>query len=297
MPGQPKRGRQEEAAAERTGVQSVVIAARVLKALAACGGIAALKELAAATGMPRAKVHRYLGSLCAAGLVGQDAQTGRYHIAAAAVTIGLVGLRRISPVRQLQDMLPRLRDAINETVTAAVWGESGPTIIAIEESEHLVTMNLRIGSVLPVLNTAIGRLFLAHLPPAITKPVVAAERRAAAARALPSGSELDALLQSIRRRRLSHAHGVLIPGVDAIAAPVFDHRDRMVGALCVVGHSEAGVTGWNAPAAKVLREAATELSARLGASPFAETAGVAADDRSQAPAPQRKAARRRSRMS
>jgi DNA-binding IclR family transcriptional regulator len=297
MPDQPKRGRREKVPAQRTGVQSVVIAARVLKALAGCGGIAALKELAAATGMPRAKVHRYLGSLCAAGLVGQDAQTGRYHIAAAAVTIGLVGLRRISPVRQLQDTLPRLRDSINETVTAAVWGESGPTIVAIEESEHLVTMNLRIGSVLPVLNTAIGRLFLAHLPPAVTKPVVATERRAAAARALPSASELDALLQNIRRRRLSHAHGVLIPGVDAIAAPVFDHRGRMVAALCVVGRAEAGITGWNGPAAQVLCETAADLSARLGAAPSEETAGVAADSRSQAPARQRKAARRRSPIS
>ena len=93
-----------------SGVQSVGIAAKVLKALAAHGGDLPLKDLAAATAMPRAKVHRYLASLRGAGLIAQDPETGRYQIGAAAVTIGLVGLGRLSPVRQLQEALPRLRE-------------------------------------------------------------------------------------------------------------------------------------------------------------------------------------------
>ena len=148
-------------AIERVSVQSVTIAARILKALAGQGGVAPLKDLAAATGMPRSKVHRYLVSLRSAGLIAQEADTGRYRIGPAAVTIGLVGLGRMSPVRQINEVVPRLRDRVNETVTAAIWSDSGPTIIAMEESDHLVTMNLRIGSVLPLMHTAIGRLFLA----------------------------------------------------------------------------------------------------------------------------------------
>ena len=77
---------------ERGGVQSVGIAATILKALAAGGGVLPLKHLAAATGMPRAKVHRYLASLRGAGLITQDAETGHYAIGPEAVTIGLVGL-------------------------------------------------------------------------------------------------------------------------------------------------------------------------------------------------------------
>src|SRR5436190_20384657 len=104
---------------ERGGVQSVGIAATILKALAAGGGVLALKHLAAATGMPRAKVHRYLSSLRNAGLITQDPETGHYAIGSDAVTIGLVGLGRLSPIRQPNDSLPRLRVRGNETVTAA----------------------------------------------------------------------------------------------------------------------------------------------------------------------------------
>jgi DNA-binding IclR family transcriptional regulator len=249
-----------EEAAERGGVQSVGIAATILKALAAAGGVLALKHLAAATGMPRAKVHRYLSSLRNAGLITQDPETGHYAIGSAAVTIGLVGLGRLSPIRQLNDALPRLRDRVNETVTAAIWGDTGPTIIAMEESGHVVTMNVRIGSVLPLTTTAIGQVFLAYLPDSLTRHFVAAEQ---------PGDDLALQLAHIRERRLSRARGVLIPGVDAVAAPVFDVRGKLVAVMCVVGRASGMPSDWGEPVVQALDQAARNLSRQLG---FLETA-------------------------
>lgn len=270
MPSGPRRpDRKQRAkktrAKEGGGVQSVGIAAKVLKALAAHGGVLPLKELAAATAMPRAKVHRYLASLRGAGLIAQDPESGRYQIGAAAVTIGLVGLGRLNPVRQLQEALPRLRERINETVTAAIWGERGPTIIAIEESDHLVTMNVRVGTVLPLLTTAIGRLFLAHLPAAATEAMAVAERRRPpTSGSVPSDDELAALISEIRARNLSRAHGPLLPGVDALAAPVFDYRDKLVAVICVVGRAGAMNGNWDGPVVKSLIATADDLSRQLG---------------------------------
>jgi DNA-binding IclR family transcriptional regulator len=251
------------AEAERNGVQSVAIAAAILKALTAGGGELPLKGLTAATGMPRAKVHRYLASLRAAGLIDQDAETGHYRIGSAAVTIGLVGLGRTSPVRQVQDALPRLRDAIGETVTAAIWGDHGPTIVAMEESDHPVTMNVRMGSVLPLLSSVIGRVFLAFMPESMTRPLIAAERRGRAT-GLPTKQEISELLADIRRRKVSFAHSPLLPGVDAVAAPVFDYRGKLAAVICAVGRTEAMRTDWNSPAVKTLDDAARDLSHRLG---------------------------------
>jgi len=252
--------RSDDDASERSGVQSVGIAATVLKALAAGGGVLPLKHLAAATGMPRAKVHRYLASLRSAGLITQDAETGHYAIGPEAVTIGLVGLGRLSPVRQLNDALPRLRNRVNETVTAAIWGDTGPTIIAIEESDHVVTMNVRIGSVLPLTTTAIGRVFLAYLPDAQTQRFVAAEQMKAAH--TPTGEDLTDL-PDIRALRLSRAASALLPGVDAMAAPVFDVRGKLVAVMCVVGRS-GGTCSWDGGVARALDQAARNLSRQLG---------------------------------
>ena len=70
---------------ERGGVQSVRIAAKILKALAQGDGAQPLKRLASATGLARAKVHRYLLSLRNTGLVSQDPDSGHYQIGPAAV--------------------------------------------------------------------------------------------------------------------------------------------------------------------------------------------------------------------
>ena len=252
-----------EEAIERGGVQSVGIAATILKALAAAGGVLPLKHLAAATGMPRAKVHRYLSSLRNAGLITQDPETGHYAIGSAAVTIGLVGLGRLSPIRQLNDALPRLRDRVNETVTAAIWGDTGPTIIAMEESGHVVTMNVRIGSVLPLTTTAIGQVFLAYLPDSQTQHLVAAEHASAKSSPRPA-RDLGAQLCDIRERRLSRAASALIPGVDAVAAPVFDVRGKLVAVMCVVGRSSGTLCDWDGPVARGLDQAARNLSRQLG---------------------------------
>jgi DNA-binding IclR family transcriptional regulator len=251
---------------ERGGVQSVKVAARVLKALAFAGGTAPLKDLASATGLARAKVHRYLTSLRNAELVLQNSDTGQYQIGPAAVAIGLVGLRRISPVAEVCAALPALRDLINQTVTVAVWSEAGPVVVAMQESDDWITMNIRIGSRLPILTTAIGRTFLAHLPDAVVRPLVVSERKEAQARriAMPSNEELDGLTNEIRLRRLSRAPSALFPGVDAIAAPVFDYRNDLVAVMCVVARSEDHITGWDGSAVRALTDVAAQLSARLG---------------------------------
>lgn len=261
-----------KSAGQPAPVQSVTIAMGILKALAEHGGVLALKELAAATAMPRGKVHQYLTSLRASGIVAQEAESGRYHIGPAAVTIGLVGLARMSPISQLHGKLRELRDRINETVTAAIWGEMGPTIIAMEESDHLVTMNVRISSVLPLLTTAIGRTFLAYLAPSLTRRLIAAERRAAGPDPSMSDADLSSLLDEIRIRRLSRVRGALLAGVDAVAAPVFDYRGHVVAVICVVGRSDAMPTRWDGPVVRALTDTASSLSHQLG---FVETTDAA----------------------
>jgi DNA-binding IclR family transcriptional regulator len=133
----------------------------------------------------------------------------------------------------------------------------------MEESDHPVTMNVRMGSVLPLLTSVIGRVFLAFMPETVTRPVVAAERRARKS-GLPTTQELAGLLADIRRRKVASAHSPLLPGVDAVAAPVFDYRGKLAAVICAVGRTDAMRTDWGSPVVKALDDAARELSQRLG---------------------------------
>jgi DNA-binding IclR family transcriptional regulator len=253
--------------AERPGIQSAEVAAAILRALAEGGGAMRLSALAAATGLHRGKVHRYLVSLARTGLVVQDDKAGSYAIGPLAVTVGLVGLRRLDPVRLAYDALPGLRDRVNETVVLAIWGDMGATVIALEESAQTVTLNVRVGSTLPLSASAMGRVFAAFLPSAVTAPFLAAERAKAEAgrgRALPKDADYARILDDIRRARLSRVEGTLLPGLNAMAAPVFDYRGKLSSVIGLVGHRDSLDMDAAGPIAQMLKSTAAELSARLG---------------------------------
>lgn len=252
-----------EASVGRNRVQAVETAGTILRALAAGGGVMTLTELAAASGIGRAKVHRYLQSLKQTGLVTQASPNGRYRIGPTAITVGLVGLGSLNPVRQIYDALPELRDRLRETVTMAIWGEVGPTIIAMEEAGRTVTMNVRMGSVLPLFGSAIGRTFAAFMPAATLEQHLEGETARGS-----SAAELRERLIEVRHRRLERDEGQLVRGVQAIAAPVFDYRGKIAAVVCVIGRDEELDTSWTGKPARLLSETTADLSRGLGFVPM-----------------------------
>lgn len=273
-----RKGRQRGARREPLGIQSVEIAARILRALAEGGGALALRDLAAATGMHRGKVHRYLISLARAGLAARESEFGHYGIGPLAITAGLAGLNRLDPIRLAYAALPALRDRIGETVVLAVWGEHGATVIALEDSARPVTLNVRVGSILAVRTSAMGRVFAAFLPEAIVRPVLAVERKrgtaGTGAGSPPSPAALARILAEIRRDGLAAVAGTLIPGLNALAAPVFDQRGKLVLVMGVVGRRETLAARTTGPGATALRDAAAALSRQLGYTAPAKQTGA-----------------------
>ena len=68
----------------------------------------------------------------------------------------------------------------------------------------------------------------------------------------------------MRAQGLSRAESGVVAGVSALAAPVLDHRGQIVLALTAIGPSAALDTSWQGQTAQLLRQAAAEVSARLG---------------------------------
>ncbi len=251
---------------ERTGIQSVEVAGIILDALARAPGVAQLKDLADATGMPPAKLHRYLVSLTRTGLVEQDALSGRYGIGPLSLTLGLAALGRIDVVRSATEVLPGLRDAIGETVVLAIWGDRGPTIIRFEESTHPVTMNVRVGSTISILRSALGMALAAFSPPNRVEAMIETER----AELIRSGASkwtsdyVATALADVRDRGLARIDGDLLPGVAAMAAPVRDHLGVAVASIGAIGRAAEFNTDWDGAIARAIEKSAALVSIGLG---------------------------------
>ncbi len=142
----------------RAGIQSVEVGFTLLAALAQARGPLMLRDLASAAGMSAAKAHRYLVSFQRLGLVSQDSTT-RYDLGPAALQLGLAAITRLDAVKLARERMPALMGRIGHTLALAVWGNHGPTIVHWEESPQSVTVNLRLGDVMPLLSSATGRCF------------------------------------------------------------------------------------------------------------------------------------------
>jgi DNA-binding IclR family transcriptional regulator len=236
---------------EQIGVQSVEVAGHLLKTLASLDGPQTLSGLAAAAGMVPAKAHRYLVSLIREGFVEQSVD-GRYDFGGAARLIGRVAMNRLDIVRIGSPLLSNLRDSLRETVFMGVWTPQGPMVIEWFDIVRPISVVIRPGSILPLHTSAFGLVCAAYLPPAtveramksvIPQPNLQSRKLAK--------TKLAALVQDIRRKGFSIVSGDLIPGLDAIAVPVLDHRQDLVACLAAVGST--GVLDIS-PSGRVVRE-------------------------------------------
>ena len=75
------------------------------------------------------------------------------------------------------------------------------------------------------------------------------------------------LSEQIRQRGFHFVHGLLMPGVDALSAPVFDATGQVAGVLTVVGPASLFHADEHGLAAKQLLTASQAVSWRMGYQP------------------------------
>lgn len=192
----------------------------MLEALERVGTAASLSRIAAEAEMQPSKVHRYLVSLTRVGLVDQSALTGLYDLGPAARRLGAEAIRRTDDANVAGPHLAALRDGTGHSVNLSAWGDAGPVITRWEIGRYPMGVTVRVGGSLP-LWSSVGRVFLAYLPDAVSRPIFEAQRGSG----VPGDADLDALapeLAKIRANGMSYVSNTPVLGIDGFAAPIFD---------------------------------------------------------------------------
>ena len=224
----------------KRGVKSVDLASRILVALCSLNKAVSLSELSQETRIPPAKLHRYLASLTYAKIVQQDPESRKYWFGPLALEIGAAAT---SGSDDLSDAIARqikLRNIINETISLSVWSASGPIILHVEQANRAVITTMKVGTILPVLTTAAGIVFVSTLSASTTQFLVEKEFGNGEASFNPiakTKTALKRLTAVVKRRGYAYNRGRLLPGVSALAAPVWGRTGQLVGVFSVIGQS------------------------------------------------------------
>lgn len=223
------------------GIQSLDTALRVLKVLSQSGTAMTLSELARVCEMPPTKVYRYLASFVHAGLVHQNGRSGTYNLGQYSISLGLSAMARHDFVNTIADALPALTAQTGLTALLCVWGNFGPTVVRWERARSFIVTSLGLGTTLPLLSSATGRVALAYLPTNVTGELLAKELKSAKQNAAKfddmelSKSGIQKYAKQIRTSGFASVDGRFIPGLVAVSAPVLDWQQEAQAIVTLIG--------------------------------------------------------------
>lgn len=245
------------------GIQSLDSTGELLGALVAAARPLSLRDLAAAAGMPPAKAFPHLVSLLKIGLLNRDA-AGCFEAGPLALELGLIGLQRLSPTREAEPEVVELAASTGMSVAMAVLGPLGPTVVRLEESARPLHVSLRVGTVMSLVNTAIGRVFAAYVADDVRHGLLAQDHLRLAGTAAEQTKAYTQRLAQIRADGIDTALSRPVPGIDTLAAPVLDHTGSICLVLAVMGPSGSFDSELAGGPAQTLRAATLRLSRRFG---------------------------------
>ena len=239
------------------GLGSIDVGMRLLNVLAEAGQPMKLKDIAAAADMPAAKAHRYMASFLHCAMVSQEGRSGRYELGPFAVRLGVAALSRNNVIERASKNLAALRDDIRETCFVSCWSDRGPIIVKWEDSLRPVTVIVHVGSTMPLLKSATGRVYLAFLSPEKLLPVLERER----AEAGMTNEQVGILASEIRAAGVARIEGAFQERIAGLSAPLVDPFGDMVGAVTAMGNQSAFGTSTGGQTAVRLKKFANKMSA------------------------------------
>jgi IclR family acetate operon transcriptional repressor len=221
-------------------------------------------EVARELGVHRSTALRLLATLDRHGLVERDQRTAKYRLGRRVAQLassvrGEVDLRQAA--RPVCEALAR---ALGETVTLDVI--DGDEIVPIEQatgSTSVVSVSW-LGTRSPVHCTASGKVILAFAPPAMRAQLLERPLQRRTPHTVTDRSELEAQLDEARQAGFARTFEELEVGLNAIAAPVRSATGEVIAALDVSGPAHRIAPSSRSVLVTRTREAADDLSHRLG---------------------------------
>ncbi|MEW6669517.1 MAG: IclR family transcriptional regulator [Thermodesulfobacteriota bacterium] len=194
-----------------------------------------LLEIAERTQLPKVTVFRLVRTLMTLGYIFYDSASRTYSLTPRVLSLGFAALSSV----ELRDVaLPHMQElsrVTDQNVNLGILDKTEVVYVeTIKKKQPLrLSLELHVGSTVNVYQTSIGRVFLAFMDP---------DRLASTVSELlkdpkvlyyigEKGERLAPILEEIRRRGYALTDGDFVPGVRTIAAPVFDKRGDVEGAI------------------------------------------------------------------
>ena len=253
--------------ARRSSSAPVGVLTKVLKIfdLLDCspGGLQ-LRNIAEDTGLNKSTAYRFLAHLEREGYLVRDL-TGAYLIGPRLMRLGAKITYQATISKLGRPVLETLRRQTGETVNLGVLDSGEVLYLDVLESPHHFRLSSQMGMRRPVNCTALGKAMLAWLPPSSRDELLANVRmEKRTPQSIVQPGDLLVELGRVQRRGYALDNEEVEPGACCVAAPIFDSSTLIAASVSVSGPVTRMNRNRISEMAKAVKEAADEISRRLG---------------------------------
>ena len=222
-----------------------------------------LTDLAAASGLHKATVHRLLGGLMAEGLV--QPIPGGYALGPQAWLIGRAAAQRFDLSAFALPSLRRIADETGDVALLGVLAGHHTHCVAREEGDSpILPTSIRVGSIHPLGCGAHALALLAALPDDEVNRAIHATAPERIGRYAPiTETYLRAGVAETRAQGYAINEGVIVPGMTAIAMVANDAWGRPIVALSCSAVSDRLLPDKRPGIVSMLRQEVERIEARL----------------------------------
>lgn len=236
--GVDRRARVRTATHAKSETGTLDLALRILEFLAGQGQPVALTTIANTFSASKATVYRHLQGLARHGFVRRDEATGRYAVGVKLMVLGESARSHFEIVGVARKELMKLRDATHQAISLCSLIDGELVVLDLVHGHTLVEFATRPGTRFDLHASAHGKTWLAFGPPELLKQVLSRPRKAWTPHTLTDAKALENEVRAVKKRGWATAPNQVVTGVNTIAAPVFDHRNRLVGSIAIVGSTQ-----------------------------------------------------------
>lgn len=218
--GAPEIGANRAHAGDRKFVVALARGLEVLRCFRARDGFLTNHEIAERTGLPKPTVTRITYTLCELGYLQQNPRLGKYQLAPGAITLGYAALANLGIRHVARGFMDHAAELLAAPVALGVLDRNKALYIDISRGSATFTVQLDIGSRIPLVSTAMGRALLVCLPETEREAILqAAVDRDPKDEALIRET-MDAALEDYARHGFVVSSGEWRPDIYAAGAPL-----------------------------------------------------------------------------
>lgn len=120
---------------------------------------------------------------------------------------------------------------------------------------------------MPILRSATGQVFAAYLPELTVMPLIKSElaRMKKETGKSPALADVLSAIAKVRKAGLGHTSGGILPGVLALAAPIYNYDNKLAAVVTALGPKGYFDDSVHGRTATELLALSARLSIRLGA--------------------------------